>query len=127
MVGVKIVLSYIFSAASAAGSVDHGVGFGLLVAPTTMDDVDMNPRVHLTLPWLDWGMADGNSGASVNIPMTSGPFVGDANSDGGMYHRARSKRKLDNLEETLWLSMTCTCPAGTWGYAYATSVVLALP
>lgn len=123
---VRYSLCLNFSSASAAGALDHICYAGILAGPDTLDTADMIPGTHIHLPWMDWVAQGLNSGASVNVPLT--PYVGaSGGAETGPFRMARSKRRLHNINDTVWLVISATAPAGTWAYDYSTSVVLALP
>ena len=126
VMGINYNLIFNFSAASAAAALDHVISWGILVGLDTLDAADMDPSVHVHLPWLDWGFNSFNSGASVNVAATAHPAQGNS-MDGHVYAKVRARRRLDNINETCWLCVKATTPAGTWGFDYSASVHLALP
>jgi hypothetical protein len=127
VVGVKVMVSLCYTAASAVGALDKIVSYGLIVAPTNAAAADYQPGVLPHLPWLDWGVLGVNSPAGSAIPVTAAFGFAMNNAYGRNFGIIKAKRKLPGPNETLWLSILSTTPSGTWSEEHAVSTTLRLP
>ena len=127
LVSVRYGINVVFSTASAAGAIDHIIFAGLLVGPDTLDAADAIPGTHIHLPWMDWGVYGFNDPANQNRPVTAYAGSGQSNWKGRPYAEVRVRRRLKEINDTLFLSLSCTTNAGTWSEDHFVSTTLLLP
>ena len=127
VVSVRYGINVAVSAASAAGALDKVFFVGLIVGPDTLDGADALPGTHIHLPWLDWGVYAFNMVASDQRPLTAYGGSGQTNWKGRCYAEVRVRRRLKEINDTLFLSITATTNAGTWAEDHFVSTTLQLP
>jgi len=117
--GIRYRLEVFYSTAQAAPGAIFTWGFQ--VAAQDVEAVDIDPSVTLHQDWMEWG-----SDAGLVVPAGSRVVLVGGGDDG--FRTVRSRRKIGQIQETLFFSCNSTVPSGgTWGFAMVASVALALP
>lgn len=79
----------------------------------------LSPSVDVHEDWMFWHMIDANPGAATGEFAHPGPYAQEFD--------IKSKRRLDELQQDLILFVRNAHPTDAVNYAYATSVLIALP
>jgi hypothetical protein len=119
VMGIRYRFSVSYSAAQAApGAI---VTWGFQVTDQSVDNVDIDPSIFLHQDWMEWG-----NDAGLIVPAGARTVLLGNGDDG--FRTVRSRRKLGQIQETLFFAVNSTVPSGgTWGFAMTSSVALALP
>lgn len=112
-----VILSGLQTRTSALVEVTPRIVLGVRVGSQAIEAVDQDPALQTMLDWMLWSGFPASSTATTNLVIGDGP-------DGS--YRSSSMRKLEEVQETLWLCFG-TLDTGTFNVRGWASTLVILP